>query len=91
MSLVSLLIELINGLEDAAKHAVITKHLLKLRNWSSRKGIVASIEAKVSVMSDPFDNEPHLFGFKNGVYDLIKMEFRAGLSTDYVCRIAEIF
>ena len=75
-----------SGLEDASKHALITKHLLKLRNWNSRKGIVSSIEAKVAVSTDPFDNIPHLFGFKNGVYDLLKMEFRAGLPSDYVCR-----
>jgi hypothetical protein len=33
----------LSGLEDASKHALITKHLLKLRNWNSRKGIVSSI------------------------------------------------
>ena len=41
------------------------------------------------VSSSPFDNKPHLFGFKNGIYDLKKMEFRAGTAEDMVSQIAD--
>ena len=78
-----------NGLEDAVKHAQGTKKLLILRSWGGRHGIVKSIEAAVRVDKSPFDNKPHLFGFKNGIYDLKQMEFRAGTSEDMVSQIAD--
>jgi phage/plasmid-associated DNA primase len=78
-----------SGIELAQKHADITKNLLKIRSWNLRKGVVSSIKAKCSVRNDPFDLKPHLFGFKNGVYDLKLMEFRAGVPNDMVSKIAD--
>lgn len=76
------------GIRDAEVHAKMTKSLLKLRSWANRKGVVCSIKAKCAVHEDPFDLKPHLFGFKNGVYDLDKMEFRAGTTADMVSQRA---
>ena len=73
-------------IEDAEHHARISKQLLILRSWKKRSGIVASIKAKIQVRSDPFDLNPNLVGFKNGVYDLETSEFRDGVPDDYVSK-----
>ena len=76
------------GIEDAEKHAYIAKKMLKLRSWATRSGIVSSIRAKVKMPFDPFDNNPNLFGFENGIYDLDNMVFRDGTPDDMVSKIA---
>lgn len=73
-------------ISDAEKHAEISKRLLKLRNWKTRAGIVAEVKAKIQVSVDPFDMNPSLVGFKNGVYDLDAATFRAGVSSDFVSK-----
>ena len=74
------------SIQDADKLAKISKQMLKLRSWNNRKGIVSSIKSKIMVRSDPFDLNPNLIGFKNGIYDLSKGEFRDGNASDYVSK-----
>ena len=73
-------------IEDAEKHSKIAKRLLILRNRKTRAGIVASIKAKIQVSEEPFDLNPALVGFNNGVYDLEAQEFRDGKWDDYVSK-----
>jgi phage/plasmid-associated DNA primase len=72
-------------ISDAKEHAIIAGKLLKLRSWKARSGIVSSIKAKIQVRIDPFDMNPNLIGFKNGVYDL-EAGFREGKFNDYVSK-----
>eukprot|EP00808_Paulinella_micropora_P017941 g32184.t1 len=58
--------------------------IIKLRNYSTRGGIVKCLKAKYAVKKCPFDINSNLVGFNNGVYDLVKSEFRNGKPDDYV-------
>jgi len=70
---------------DLKEKTAISKKLVdSLQNWSARKGIVNSIKARIQVKEDPFDKQPHLFGFANGIYDLDSGVFRAGCAADMV-------
>jgi phage/plasmid-associated DNA primase len=73
---------------EADQHAIISKHLLILRSWNKRSGIVSSIKAKIEVRSDIFDLDPNLMGFANGVYDL-NSGFRDGKYDDYVSKATD--
>jgi len=72
------------SIDNAKQHAEISKQLLKLCNWSSRKGIVMSIIAKVTTNEDLFDLNCDLIGFSNGVYDSKTHIFRDGVKEDYI-------
>jgi len=77
--------------EDEEKRTAVLKSVRSLGNWSRRTGIVSSIKTGIMVDLEntpyPFDNEPHLVGFENGVFDLEKNTFRAGMPSDFVSRI----
>lgn len=68
------------------KHAFISKKLLKLRNWSSKTGIVKSIIPEITKNTDIFDLKPHLIGFNNGIYDLNANTLRNGKRDDFVSK-----
>jgi hypothetical protein len=72
-----------NNIAQADQHAEITRMLLILRSCSGRKGIVQSIIPKITSMKDISDQKPELCGFNNGVYDLLKCEFRDGRVDDF--------
>jgi P4 family phage/plasmid primase-like protien len=73
-----------NSIDHAKQHAEISKSLLKLCNWGSRKGIVASVMAKCEQTTDVFDMNCNLIGFTNGVYDMKEHKFREGRKEDYI-------
>jgi len=63
----------------------------KLRNSRNKAGIVKSIIAE-SVNTRPpseFDQDPWLFGFTNGTYDLELGQLRAGRQEDYITVVAD--
>jgi P4 family phage/plasmid primase-like protien len=72
--------------EQSERQALTLKAVNTLRNWNSKEGIIKSIKASINVKTDPFDNNPTLIGFQNGVYDLKAFEFRKGRQEDYVMK-----
>lgn len=70
--------------EQHDKQAIALKSINAIRNWNRRLGIINSIKSNIKVTTDPFDSNPHLFGFSNGIYDLELFEFRKGRPEDYV-------
>jgi P4 family phage/plasmid primase-like protien len=65
----------------------VIKKLIKLRNNSSKKGIIEEFILLVKINHDIFDLDPDLLGFKNGIYDLKNNEFRPTRKEDHVSLI----
>ena len=61
--------------------------LKKLNSWNYRKILTESIISRITIEKDIFDLNSLLIGFKNGVYDLEKDEFREGRYDDYISMI----
>ncbi len=60
---------------------------LNLAGRATRQRIIGDIEEMTLVKDDPFDKNPFLVGFKNGVYDLEKCVFRHMEKEDMITKI----
>lgn len=78
-----------SDISDAKEHADIAKKLLRLRSTAGKKQIIEAIESKIKIDDDPFDKNPNLFGFTNGIYDLEAGIFRDGRREDMVSQFAD--
>ena len=58
----------------------------RLRELPHIKRYIEALQSLLFRKIDPFDNNPLLLGFSNGVYDLSKGIFRDGKKEDYICR-----
>jgi len=72
------------SLTEGQKNTLITKLRNNTCNSGGMENIVKHIIPKVKISSVPFDNNPFLIGFENGVFDLIKKYFRPYKYDDYM-------
>lgn len=70
--------------DDVLYHLRIT--CCKLKGVTKKNALMTELAHMFFVpkFMDALDAKPNLLGFKNGVYDLDKMEFRAGIPEDYL-------
>ena len=78
-----------SDIADAGEHAKFAMKLKRLRTTSSKKQIIEAIESRIKIDNDPFDKNPNLFGFTNGIYDLEAGVFRTGRREDLVSQFAD--
>ncbi len=72
--------------EDLVKYL---KKILILRKMSYKKTLLDGVIGYVRVENDLWDLNDDLIGFRNGVYDLLNNEFRAGKYEDYITMIID--
>lgn len=72
--------------EDLVKYL---KKILILRKMSYKKTLLDGVIGYVRVETDLWDLNDDLIGFRNGVYDLLNNEFRAGRYDDYITMIID--
>ena len=81
-------IETKDKLEANMRNSLIDNIINKLENVGFKKNIMIEMHYLFKSLEPNFvsklDANPYLLGFKNGVYDLEKKEFRSGLSSDYL-------
>lgn len=69
--------------DDKAK-AFKNLSMLRLKNKLQNIAQLIIDNPAIIRYTDPFDQQPELIGFKNGVFDLSLGEFREGLPQDYI-------
>jgi phage/plasmid-associated DNA primase len=65
------------------------KKILSLRSIKYKENLIKGIIGYVQVEKDLWDLNDDLLGFRNGVYDLARNKFRAGMYEDYITMVID--
>lgn len=75
-------------LEANLRNSLVDNIINKLENVSFKKNVMTEMHYLFKSLEPNFvsklDSNPYLIGFKNGIYDLEKMQFRQGEQRDYL-------
>lgn len=79
--------------EDSENHIFklgeLQKNCVKLRQNGFRKGVIADIVCAITNNSMEFDSKPHLFAFRNAVYDLKARQFVTASADQHISIVAQ--